>query len=246
MKLYIDIGNSYIKSVEDKDGLGEITSILNDEHSLEMLFSKYVRNLETPEQIIVSDVVGGKVAEIISNICRREWAISPKYLEVSKESCNVHNGYNKFSQLGIDRWAGIIGAWNKYKSCLCIVDCGSTVTLDIVLESGEHQGGYIIPGNYLMMRTLVENTSKILVTTSEITSVPGRSTVECMANGTTSAVSSFIENKFNSLNNAGEKIFRCVITGGGADVIMEHLTISYDYDPLLVIEGMKMINEASL
>ena len=246
MKLYIDIGNSRTKLVEDNNGFGEVTSILNNADSLYASLSACLESTATPDQIVVSNVGGKKLSEIVTEVCEKKMSISPLFLEVDKDFGAVRNGYVQYHQLGIDRWVAIIAAWNMYKCNIMIVDCGSVITVDMVLDSGEHQGGYIIPGNRMMMQALMKNTSKILVANSDIsTGLPGRSTKECVTNGSIEAVISFIESKSKSLDYNSDKPYRCIITGGGADVLLDRLSIPHEYIPLLVFEGMKIINEAS-
>ena len=139
----------------------------------------------------------------------------------------------------------IIAAWHKYRCNLCVIDCGSAVTADVVSANGIHLGGYILPGQNMMIRTLAQNTGKISYSDpGKISGVPGQSTEECITNGTILAVSSFIDNTFKAFKQDNNDPSHCVITGGGAESILGQLSVNYDLEPLLVFEGMKIVSSA--
>jgi type III pantothenate kinase len=247
LNLYVDIGNSLTKLVGDKDGFDKVTSIVSDADTLEASLSVYFENLETPEQIFVANVAGRKLAKIVSDLCEKKFSVRPQFLKVSRESGKVRNGYTQYQQLGVDRWAAIVAAWNKYKCNVFVVDCGSAITLDLVQDSGEHLGGFIIPGNRMMIQALIKYTADVSTTiTDDYSGIPGRSTAECVSNATIDAIVSYIEYKFSSLTRNGDNSYICIITGGGANNIMDRLSITYNHEPLLVFEGMKIITGAGL
>ncbi len=67
----------------------------------------------------------------------------------------ITNGYNDPSKLGIDRWLAILGAATQFKGQnLCVFNCGTAITMDIVTANGEHQGGLIFPGVQLLHRAV--------------------------------------------------------------------------------------------
>jgi type III pantothenate kinase len=196
-----------------------------------------------PDKIIVSNVAGEQYAKIINLFCEEKWAVSPQYLDVTRECLGVQNNYFNINEFGVDRWAAIVGAWNKNKSNLLVVDCGTAVTADIVLHNGMHQGGYIIPGVNLMIGGLTDFTDNISsIDIKSISDEPGKSTQECVINGSCYAVVAFIEKLINDLNIKFSTSFHCIITGGGSAVVMNGLSISFTYAPNLVFEGMEMIS----
>ncbi|MEX2353865.1 MAG: type III pantothenate kinase, partial [Gammaproteobacteria bacterium] len=166
----------------------------------------------------------------------------PEYVEVSAESNGVRNGYRDINQLGVDRWLAMIAARDKYNGNLCVVDCGSAVTIDMVDADGQHQGGYIIPGHYLMQQSLVNNTSRLSVSgVYKPTVALGRSTGECINNGTILAVSCLIEHVIQTAGTRSSSDYKCIITGGGAAEVMALLKIDYSHEPLLVIDGIRLL-----
>ncbi|MGK0299040.1 MAG: type III pantothenate kinase [Gammaproteobacteria bacterium] len=243
MRLYVDIGNSRTKLVEKTLGFGYVTAVVNDLNNMSSLLSSYIENLSMPDKIIVSNVAGEQYAKNFTLLCEEKWAISPQYLNVTRECLGVQNSYVNINQFGVDRWAAIVAAWNQNKSNLLVVDCGTAVTADIVLHSGIHQGGYIIPGVKLMIDGLTNFTDNISsIDIKSIADDPGKTTEECVTNGSCYAVVAFIEKLLNDLNIKSATSFHCIITGGGSAVVMNGLSIPFTYAPNLVFEGMEMIS----
>ena len=243
MILYADIGNSRVKLIQDNNGFGNESAFLYNQDSFKELLAAKLTTFPLPEDILVSNVAGSEIAHIFTENCKAIWSKIPEYLMVSRESCGVNTTYKNIEQLGVDRWMAIIAAWQKYRCNLCVFDCGSAVTADVVSANGIHYGGYILPGQNMMVRTLAQNTGKISYSDpGKISGIPGQSTEECITNGTILAVSSFIESTFNTFKQDNNDPSRCVITGGGAESILGQLSVNYDLEPLLVFEGMKIVS----
>ncbi len=241
MNLYIDIGNSRIRFAAAERSIDQLAAYYYKPDTLPSVFRQYSSGLQTPARVLVANVADNKVAAILTDLCETAWSIRPEYLKTGKVCCGVTNAYTDPGQLGVDRWLAMIAAWNKYKDNLCIIDCGSAVTADLVSADGRHQGGYIIPGSYMQQQALVNTAGQITISSEyKFSEQAGRSTDECVYNGTTLAVTAFIEYILRSINAAGEGKYHCVITGGGADAIMKILKIDFRHDPLLVIEGIRL------
>ena len=47
------------------------------------------------------------------------------------------------------------------RGCVCVIDAGTAITLDLLTADGAHLGGYILPGADLMSRALTNATGRI-------------------------------------------------------------------------------------
>lgn len=245
MSLLVDIGNSRIKILQDNGKSDDISAFKLSPENLESQLMKLSDKLAIPDRIIVSNVAGDEVAEIFNGFCQRVWDKTPEYISVRRELHGMTLGYRECSQFGVDRWLAIMAAWNRYKGSLCVVDCGSAVTVDIISIDGQHTGGYIIPGRYLMQKVLANNTSQLVFSENDSLSIAaGRSTQECIHNGTTLAVVGFIENIVRSVNSVTGYDHHCIITGGGASEIISLLNIDYIHEPALVIDGLRLAGDS--
>jgi len=246
LNLYVDIGNSRIRLAWGNDEIEFVEAYhYTDETLATVLADHHDKNLK-PVRIIVSNVAGKKTAGVFNEICCKLWGKPPEYLGVSKVFHGLTNGYRSYRQLGVDRWLAMVAARDMYTGSLCVVDCGTAVTVDIVSADGHHRGGYIIPGHYLMQKALAENTGQLSVPSGNtFTRDAGRSTGECIYNGTLLAVASLIEHIAHSLDDGDGFQHHCIITGGGATELMQTLKINCSHEPLLVIEGIKLAGGVS-
>ncbi len=196
-------------------------------------------NMPKPDRVFVSNVAGEKIARELSAYLDNKWSILPTYLEVRGEAAGVTNAYDDFTQLGIDRWLAMIAAWNYYRTAVCIVDCGTALTADVVTASGHHQGGYIVPGLKLMAEVLNNRTEQINYMTACNASLKlGRDTSECISNGALAAVAALIDAMFDEVVREHGSDSHCIITGGYAEDIIRSLKVDIDYDAHLVLNGI--------
>lgn len=238
MNLLIDIGNSGIKWAPCRKALEAGGAIRSAPSLNESLASAWGR-LERPQGVYASNVAGDAVAGEITRYCLENWSVEPVFLTVSRECNGLVNAYADAGQLGVDRWLAMVAAWNRCQTGLCVVDCGSAVTLDIVQAGGRHLGGYLLPGARLMQETLIANTAGIRARPGPPSgSEPGASTGACLRNGTYLAVAALIDHVVRDCRSRYGNGFPCLITGGGAGPVMELLSVSYDHDPDLVLKGV--------
>lgn len=245
MKLLVDIGNSRIKWAQQY-GVSLKSceaSPFNKNDPVQALRQSW-HVLPTPAQVIISNVAGQSVANKLSAFVDSLWAIAPTFLAVSREAAGVVNGYDDIGQLGVDRWLAMISAWNRYKSAVCVVDCGTALTLDVVTVSGRHVGGFIVPGLSLMSDALNHQTEQINGPPGYMPSLePGRNTRDCISHGAWMAITAFITNVFDNVMRAHGKDSRCIITGGNARDIKILLEADVDYEPNLVLNGIALMSK---
>ncbi len=243
MNLLVDIGNSRIKWAQQSEaGLQPYSACTYDEaNPLESLESCW-HKLSRPRQVYVSNVAGKKIADEISACLDRLWAMTPVFLSVSRQAAGVMNGYDDINQLGVDRWLAMIAAWNRYQSPVCVVDCGTAMTIDVVRASGQHAGGVIVPGLSLMSSVLNSQTQQIDSSLNpELSTALGQNTRDCVSNGALISTISLIKYMLERVMSEHGKSSRCIITGGYAEEIQGFLEFDYDYDPNLVLNGMALL-----
>lgn len=238
MNLIIDIGNSSIKWACYGKALergAAIPLVLPLAGCLEAAWN----DLPAPQGVFVSNVAGQNIADEIMNYCREHWTLTPVFMTVTRDCNGLVNGYAEIGQLGVDRWLAMLASWSRYNTSLCVVDCGSAVTLDIVLADGRHQGGYVIPGAYLMQEILIRNTSGIRAVPGEVAGTgPGDNTQSCLRNGTHFAVAAFIDRVVADCESHYGDKFQCLITGGGAAAAVKLVSVPCIHEPDLVLQGI--------
>ncbi len=264
MNLLIDIGNSRIKwclynSVENE--FGSEGAMLHDKAELPALFSEQWGLLDNPDRVVISNVSGQQLAESMDAWVDKKWKIKTEYVKTEAFSHGVTNAYSDYSELGVDRWMAIIAAWQRFRQqgkAVCVVDCGTATTIDGISASGQHLGGFIIPGHTVMQEILINNTSDIKMAKNILTrkilrkeTSPGKtlspvnfssSTEEGVNSGCYLATISLIDSVVTSMQDDSGKQVNCIITGGDAEFVVEQLAGKFEYQPKLVLHGLAMLS----
>lgn len=153
--LLIDIGNSRLKWALCDHHLHHQSAADYDQAHPEQGFEQSWERLgEPPTAIHACNVAAPGVAEALRAWCKERWGLPVGFAATERRSGGVVNGYRDPAKLGVDRWLAMIAAWRLAKDGLCVVDCGTAVTVDVVNSSGRHQGGLILPGREGMQATL--------------------------------------------------------------------------------------------
>ena len=240
MKLLVDIGNSRIKWGWYRDG--EIHSPDACSYTMANLsgdLDSIWLDCPVPSGVHVSSVRGNEVNSILAGWLLKHWKVTPDYATVTAGEKGVTNGYEQYTQLGIDRWLVLLATWNRWKKPACIVDCGTAITIDNLDDRGNHLGGFILPG-LSMMRQALHDRLPVIPGNSGIITGNGyaRTTEQGASSGCLLAAVSLIERITNDMQSTFDNRAECVITGGDAGVIMKNLSIPFHHRPLLVLEGL--------
>ena len=247
MKLLFDIGNStvdwaiedgkkFIQSGKFRYGTGRFIEQL--EQNIEIT--------TVPSAVLVSNVAGEELVNTLSDWVDRKWQLKIWQAEVTKSFSELKNSYQDIRQMGIDRWLAMIAAWTKFKSAICVVGCGTALTIDLIDKSGGHLGGYIIPGVEVMQQALITKTDKIKVTPmSDVSIAYANNTQAAINNGSCLAAVAMIDYCVEKLRNDLNIEPRCIITGGMAKQIKTYLQSSFDYEQNLVLQGLSIMHKAS-
>jgi type III pantothenate kinase len=155
--------------------------------------------------------------------------------------CGVRNGYQQPEQLGSDRWAALIAAWQYVQGACLVVNCGTATTVDALSAKGEFLGGLILPGVSLMQRSLATNTAQLIEESGSLQDFP-RNTADAIHSGMLRATVGAIRHQFDLLR-AREGTVRCLIDGGSAGVVRAHLGLPSEQLDNLVLRGLQIIGE---
>ena len=199
---------------------------------------------EPPEQVWVVSVADQVAYNNLLGWLANCWGLVPRIMEVSAADCGLTCGYHQPLQLGVDRWAAMIAAYAAFPDGVCVVDCGTAVTLDAVDGQGRHLGGYILPGVTAMQRALLQETAiKLETPVVDAGEEWGNSTFSCIELGTCKSIVALIEQSVERMQAAGVCNPGVVLTGGGAGAIASLMQINYQRRDALVLEGIKLYAE---
>lgn len=238
MVLLIDVGNTRIKWALLDDGRLCATDAIEHSGRAMAIEQMLERVSIVPAGVVAANVAGDEWAAQITSAVRDKWSLPVVFAVTPARHGSVRNGYDDFTQLGIDRWLAMTAALDQFPGPLCIVDAGTAITIDVVAAGGNHQGGYILPGLDLMRRSLAEGTGdlrRLAGTEQQLADAPrapGCSTRAAIDAGTLAAICGAIDYCCNDS--------AIVLTGGDAERLRHHLDVVAQHEPHLVLKGLAL------
>jgi type III pantothenate kinase len=245
--LLLDAGNSRIKwaLVEGGRWVAQGAAGIAEYTVLRQAFA----SLPPPHKILVSNVAGDEVAQQLRAACAT-WDCPVEFIGTEAEQCGVRNGYEQVAQLGSDRWAALIAAWHHERAACMVVNCGTATTIDALSAEGEFFGGLILPGLDMMRRSLTTGTAQLKMDEGSWREFP-RNTADAIASGAIQATVGAILRQYEMLGVPGA---RCLLSGGVADKVQDHLNIEFAQRGLglpvrrednLVLQGLQIIGQGA-
>ncbi len=241
--LLIDIGNTFLKwglfrtgtdGVARENRLESGHALLEEIPALAAQFTKF----RAPAKIVISNVAGTRVRSTMIRVIE-VWpdAPAPHWVIPQAEQCGIVNRYRNPAQLGSDRWAALIGARQLLgaKPALVVV-CGTATTIDFLTADGVFEGGVILPGVGLMLRALHMHTAALPDADGEYVEAPTQ-TVDAIASGCQHAQAGAIERLYH-LYTPNQPGLICLLSGGAARALSPRLTIPFELQDNLVLEGL--------
>ena len=152
--------------------------------------------------------------------------------------CGVTSAYDNPTQLGVDRWAALIGARGRHIGPCLVVMAGTATTADRLDADGTFRGGLILPGLDLMRAALTRNTAQLGLEAGEFRALP-TNTADAIMSGCLNAQAGAIERQFAPM--AHEPGARCLLGGGAAPALEALLTVPFQRVDTLVLEGLARI-----
>ncbi len=244
MNLLVDLGNTRIKW---HDGAPENTSHAQKYRGAALTgkLNKLWGGMKTPSGIWVCNVAGEKIGATLTQWTLEHWKIEPHFVCSTAGELGVRNAYANPDQLGADRWVAMVAAHKLYRGAVCVVDCGTAMTLDVVAEDGEHLGGIIVPGISLMRDSLLRKTKGIAEVNGASASLLARTTGDAVAAGTLYAAVATIDRIVMDVTQELNGSLNCIVTGGDAETIAPLLGVATQHDPDLVLKGLALLAGAS-
>lgn len=242
MKLLFDLGNSRCKWARlDPDFRPGGTIEYGADFGVEL--EKAIGRLPRPAQAFAVCVAGSHRQEQLSGWLESRWTIPLTQVSATRQKCGVVNSYKEVGRLGADRWAALIAARGRIAGAVCVVDCGTAVTIDALDATGEYRGGVILPGLALQRRALAQGTQQIPHESGKPDDCLARTTADGVASGTlyglVGAIDRIVDEQSASLGL--EPVM--LITGGDAPAVRALLRHASTLTPDLVLEGVARIAE---
>lgn len=155
---------------------------------------------------------------------------------------SVRIRYENPKDVGADRIANALAAYTKYGGPVIVIDFGTAVTYDAISAGGEYLGGAIAPGVEISLDALVSHTAMLRrVEPVAPDSVIGRNTVSSIQSGLVWGFVAQVEGMVKRMvDELGGKA-HVVATGGQATLVAGLTHVIEATDPLLTLEGLRLI-----
>ena len=225
MYLLLDIGNTRAKAALVKQGkVSALPQLAPDNLAKLAIKAVYFASVASQEKVL-------SVRQSLA-LDHLPW----RQVHSEAQAFGLTNCYQQPQTLGVDRWLAMLGAQLlQPKRNLLVVDAGTAVTIDWLDVSGQHSGGWIVPGLKLQQQAVVKNTAKVFnAETFHGRLEAGVDTVTGLQNGCLASVLGAIRLAWQSA--ACDKL---MLTGGDSKFLKPYLAdLPVIIEPLLVFHGL--------
>lgn len=237
MKLVFDLGNSRCKWGLADGGIQSSGAIAyGDDFArvLDRTFSVQAR----PAQVAAVSVTDSVYLETLAQWVRRNWSLELRRFSARPAQGGVTNTYDAPAQLGADRWAALIAARARTTSAVCVVDCGTAITVDTLDAHGMFRGGVILPGLALQRASLMQGTHAIRAAHGGAGSCLALNTADAVAAGTAFGLAGAIDRVLDEQAVPLGGAVSVLLAGGDATLLQKLLRHQTELVPDLVLEGV--------
>lgn len=251
MLLVIDVGNTNMvlgvyKDTEllDHWRIATDRQRTTDEYGVLIRELFYLNDLRADDinAIIISSVVP-PVVPTLERMCQRYFGLSPLLIGPGVKT-GMDIRYDNPREVGADRIVNAVAAYEKYGGPVIIVDFGTATTFCAVDAKGVYLGGSICPGIGIATEALVQRTAKLpRIELKRTDSVICRNTIESMQAGVFYGFVGQVEGIVARMRRELDMSARVVATGGLAVVIAPATKAIDVVEPMLTLEGLRIIYE---
>jgi len=205
-----------------------------------ILMSQFWSDIQPVRGVVISSVAGDDINTLIRQWFAKYWDVEAELIASPARGNGIQNAYAEPAKLGTDRWAAMVRAFYPRGVACCVLDCGTAVTFDVVAASGQHLGGWIMPGYRLFQQALSQQTAGIGIRgdTAATPVLLGHNTCECVDIAWHQGIIGLVQ---RSLVESGQVNVKCFITGGDAKRIQPLLGDEWCYANDLVLQGLAMM-----
>jgi type III pantothenate kinase len=242
MILTVDIGNSRIKwalwqaDVIVTRGQTDYAAVY-DATTFDTLF----QGVAQPSAVYAICVAADVAAQALNSWVLRHWQTDVAYLKTEKKYKKLLHAYNEPAQHGVDRWAALVAAYQSFPdTAICVINAGTATTFDLIDNSGQHLGGYILPSFYTMHKALLADTANVASKFSEqLQQKIPTNTSDAVNQGLHKFMQSGIREMCQFAQDTMGKPVQLVLTGGFAQAILYYPEMpAMCFKPDLVMQGL--------
>ncbi len=208
-----------------------------------------VNNLFQSEGINLNDINHTIISCVVPPLINAIEEFSKKYLNTKPMIVGpgLKTGmpilYDNPKEVGADRIVNAVGAYEKYRNALIIVDFGTATTFDYVSREGAYMGGAIAPGVLISCEALFQKASKLsrVEIFTRPKSVIAKDTISGMNAGIIYGYAGLVDGIVKRMKKESGEEPTVLATGGLASTISEVSETIEHIDEFLTLEGLNSI-----
>ena len=250
MLFCIDIGNTNIVlGITDKNKILKHWRIRTEKETtpdelgilVTNLFQSAGIDLKNIKNIILSCVVP-PLLNSVEEFCRSYFKIKPMIVGMDLKT-GMPIQYDNPKEVGADRIVNAVGAYEKYRNALVVVDFGTATTFDCISRQGAYIGGAIAPGVLISSEALFQKASKLprVEIFAHPENVIAKDTVSSMNVGIIYGYAGLVDGIVNRIKKESRDNLTVVATGGLAPLISDVSATIDHIEEFLTLQGLMII-----
>jgi type III pantothenate kinase len=240
--LLVDIGNTNLKwAWLNAAGLSDIKFVSYRQEGVAAAVRQVWGEMEHPHRVLVANVAGEQQGHALAEWMLDQWGMVPEMVVSQAMLLGVENGYAEPQRLGVDRWLALIAMRQREPGPVCVVDCGTAITLDAMDAQGHHQGGLILPGLAMMREALLMRTQIPQLPSSHFHGLLACNTQDAISAAGVHAAAALVERVVAGMRQSEGLQPRVILTGSDAPRLTGLLKLDFEIDQELVMRGLACV-----
>ncbi len=206
------------------------------------LFTMSGLSVDAVKHIIISSVVP-PVESTLRRVCERYFHLQPLFVEPGIKT-GMPVLVDNPTELGADRLANAVAAFERYGGPCIVVDLGTATTFDVISAKGEYLGGAISPGLGISADALFARAARLgRVDIKRPAKVIGTNTVTHLQSGLYYGYIGLVDGILERMIAELGVQVRVIATGGLARQISEDSRFIHEIDDMLTLDGLRILFE---
>jgi len=247
--LVIDVGNTNtVLGLYQGASLRALWRLATSREQTADEYGILIHNLFALEKFPASDIGGIMIASVVPPMNYVLAEMARKYLKMEAQFLGpgTRTGMAIMvetpQEVGADRIADAVAAFEKYGGPCIVVDFGTAITFDCISQKGEYLGGVIMPGISIAAEALFQHTAKLpRVEIREPDRVIGTNTINNIQSGVFYGAVGAVDGMLDRLCAVLGNQTKVIATGGQAPLVAGASKYKPVIDSSLTLDGLRII-----